>query len=64
MDNEMVTWWNFDRIKNIPDEYAHELGPVITNGGREFLFFADYLDWCWAWAISCAYEPPGSIEWD
>jgi hypothetical protein len=55
-DNEMVTWWNIDRIKNIPDEYPHELGPVITNNGREYLFFADYSIWCWAWAISCAND--------
>jgi hypothetical protein len=56
MDNEMVTWWSIDRIKNIPDEYPYELGTMITNAGREYLFFADYCIWCWAWAISCAND--------
>jgi hypothetical protein len=54
-DNEHA-WWNFERIRNIPDEYPHELGPLIANAGREYLFFADYCIWCWAWAISCASD--------
>jgi hypothetical protein len=56
MDNEMIDWWNFGQIKNIPEEYPHELGAVVTNAGREYLFFADYCIWCWAWAISCAND--------
>jgi hypothetical protein len=56
MDNELVTWWGIDQIKNIPEEYPRELGTMITNAGREYLFFADYCIWCWAWAISCAND--------
>lgn len=54
IDNEMVNWWSFDQIKNIPDEFSHPLNPVIADGGRKYLIFADYCLWCWAWAISCA----------
>ena len=56
MDNETIAWWNFGQIKNIPEEYPHELGAVITNAGKEYLIFADYCIWCWAWAISCAND--------
>ena len=56
MDNELVEWWSFERIRNIPDQYPHELGPQITNDGRQYLFFADYCIWCWGWAISCASD--------
>jgi hypothetical protein len=54
MDTEMVTWWSFGRVKNIPDEYPHALAPIISDEGKKYLFFADYCIWCWAWAISCA----------
>jgi hypothetical protein len=54
MDAEMVTWWGFGRVKNIPDEYPHPLDSIISDDGKKYLFFADYCIWCWAWAISCA----------
>jgi hypothetical protein len=54
MDTEMVTWWSFGRVKNIPDEYPHALAPIIYDEGKKYLFFADYCIWCWARAISCA----------
>ena len=56
MDNDLIAWWSFGHIRNIPEEYPHELGAVINNAGKEYLFFADYCMWCWAWAISCAND--------
>lgn len=41
MDNHTVTWWNLQRIRNIPDEYAHELAPIIAEQAKKYLFFAD-----------------------
>ena len=42
-DNESTTWWHFERIRNIPDEYDHEiLNPEIANSKSQYLFFADY----------------------
>ncbi len=54
MDANFVTWWEFDRVRNIPDEYPHEVGSVISGQAGKHLFFADFCIWCWAWAISCA----------
>ncbi|WP_173202848.1 SMI1/KNR4 family protein [Sphingopyxis sp. BSNA05] len=58
MDDDYFDWWPIDRIKNIPDEYEHSIGnPEIANSGSKYLFFADYLIWCWAWAICCDDGP-------
>ena len=57
-DDEMTTWWPVDRIRNIPDECDTEgLHPVIAAEAGAFLFFADYLIWCWAWAVCCSDGP-------
>jgi hypothetical protein len=40
--DELIAWWSFGQIRNIPEEYPHELGAVVTNAGKEYLFFADY----------------------
>lgn len=53
-DDETTTWWHFERIKNITDEFHGELEPFIAERRGKYLFFADYCIWCWAWAISCA----------
>jgi len=47
-------WWNPARIKNIPEEYEHPLtNPDIAQRAGSYLFFADFMIWCWAWAICC-----------
>ena len=51
-------WWSIDRIKNIPDEYEHTVkNPEIAAEQDKYLFFADYMIWCWAWAICCSNGP-------
>lgn len=53
-DDEGGIWWSVARVKNIPDEYDHELGnPRLASNASAYLFFADWLIWCWAWAICC-----------
>src|SRR3954463_12154981 len=54
-DDGDINWWSLGRIKNIPDEYQHELGngEIAAESGK-YLFFADLLFWCWAWAICCS----------
>lgn len=58
-----TSWWQFDRILNIPDEYRGfpewcqdwtgiENPAVLTNADK-YLFFADFAVWMWAWAIDC-----------
>jgi SMI1 / KNR4 family (SUKH-1) len=54
VDKNFTEWWSLNRIKNIPDEYEHELtDPEIAEEAAGFLFFADYGIWCMAWAICC-----------
>jgi hypothetical protein len=54
LDHNCTEWWSLRRIKNIPDEYEHELTNAdIAKDAAGFLFFADYMFWCMAWAICC-----------
>lgn len=53
-DDNAVNWWPVNDIKNIPDEYPHEIkNPEVAGNAGKYLFFADYLIWLWAWAICC-----------
>ena len=54
MDENYVTWWPLHRIKNIPEECMHRIKlREIAVDSEMYLFFADHLLWCWAWAICC-----------
>jgi len=56
-DRQNTFWWPFDRIKSIPEEYQHDVTePQIAAHADQYLFFADYSIWCWAWAISCTTD--------
>ena len=49
-----TSWWQLDRIRNIPDEYEHPIADdVIARDAEKYIFFADFAIWCWAWAICC-----------
>ncbi len=53
-DDEMVIWWPIERLKNIPDEYEYAVkDPRVASNAKDWLFFADFSLWCWAWAICC-----------
>ena len=53
-DDENGTWWAPNRIKNIPEEYESAIPePAIAAKAGTYLFFADHLIWCWAWAVCC-----------
>ena len=53
-DDEMVIWWPIERLKNIPDEYEQAVkDPRVASNAEDWLFFADFSLWCWAWAICC-----------
>ncbi|MEI6643392.1 MAG: SMI1/KNR4 family protein [Novosphingobium sp.] len=55
-DEEDGKWWPIERIRNIPDEYEHEVGAALARNAAQHLFFVDFSIWCWAWAISCAND--------
>jgi hypothetical protein len=53
-DQEATYWWPVDRIRNIPDEYEYDIkNALVARDASKYLFFADYMIWCWAWAIAC-----------
>lgn len=62
-DDGDAIWWQPSRIRNIPEEYEHPLGnPAVAARAGGCLFFADYMIWCWAWAICCeAGEDHGKV---
>jgi len=62
MDDGGIIWWAPDRIKSLSDECpgetpARQRNPEIEAEARLYLVFADYLDWCYAYAICCSDGP-------
>lgn len=62
MDDDYITWWSPDRIKNISEECGSEppsghWHPAIEGVRDHYLVFADYLVWCHAYAICCSDGP-------
>lgn len=61
-DITLLVWWAPERIKSLRDECkgetpAEQLNPVIEDEAGHYLVFADYLDWCYAYAICCSEGP-------
>lgn len=59
MDKGGIIWWSAERIKNGQDEYGCKI--QISNNKHvdeidenKYLIFADFLDWCYAYAICCS----------
>jgi hypothetical protein len=58
MDGETTTWCGLDGVCSIPDDYDGEItDPAVAAEANAYLFFADYLIWCWAWAVCCSDGP-------
>ena len=57
-DNEDVLWWPTGRLRNVVDEYEHPVeNPQVAREADKYVFFADLMIWCWAWAICCSDGP-------
>jgi hypothetical protein len=53
-DDELVIWWPIERLRNVPEEYEHPVAEQrVASSAAEWLFFADFSLWAWAWAICC-----------
>ncbi len=53
-DKELVIWWPIERLRPMPAEYQKPVGdPEVAATAASWLFFADFSDWSWAWAINC-----------
>ncbi len=62
MDNRGIIWWRPECIKSVPDECGtptprEQLNPEIESEAHQYLVFADYLCWCYAYAICCSDGP-------
>jgi hypothetical protein len=62
MDDGGIIWWAPERIKSLPDECGPtppdgQRNPDIEREEHQYLVFADYLDWCYAYAICCSEGP-------
>jgi hypothetical protein len=65
MDGEMTNWFSLDRVRSIPDElaqfsttpHAPSTHPGIAAEESAYLVFADYMIWCWGWAVCCSDGP-------
>lgn len=61
MDDIGTQWWAAKEIKSIPDECPDgspgKLNADIERESAQYLVFADYLMWCYAWAICCSEGP-------
>lgn len=63
-DFHYCNWWPLTEIVNVEKEYPEwqtiKNDEVLKNR-EKFLFFADYLAWCGAWAIGCDKNNFGKI---
>ncbi|MDF0546481.1 SMI1/KNR4 family protein [Sphingobium sp. H39-3-25] len=61
MDDIGTQWWSAPEIKSLPDECPDgspgNTNPDIEQERDQCLVFADYLIWCYAWAICCSDGP-------
>lgn len=65
VDDEMTTWWSLDRVTSLPDGLAEvSILPPKPSGNPDiaaeedaYLLFADYMIWCWGWAVCCSNGP-------
>lgn len=61
MDDIGTQWWSATEIKSLPDECPDgaigKTNPDIERESAQYLVFADYLIWCYAWAICCSEGP-------
>ncbi len=54
LDSEGTCWWALDRLKSVREECAQWEGGTGVDGDEKAIVFADYLIWCFAWAIDCS----------
>lgn len=61
MDDIGTQWWAANSIASISDECPDgppgQINPEIEREKDVYLVFADYMFWCYAWAICCSNGP-------
>lgn len=64
-DDEFTAWWALDRVTSLPDGLTEvsilppkpSSNPDIAAEEDTYLLFADYMIWCWGWAVCCSDGP-------
>lgn len=54
--DQATTWWPLERIKSLPQECGDIENPAVAANAGNYLFFADFAVWCFAWAINCGHD--------
>src|SRR6478752_4078984 len=61
-DDANFVWWSAARVKSLTEECGRDTPDEQRNNEIEeeatrYLVFADYLDWCYAYALCCSEGP-------
>lgn len=66
-DDDLMTWHGLAGVRSLPEELAAisneppppkpSDNPAIAAEEGSYLFFADYMIWCWGWAVCCSDGP-------
>ena len=57
-DDNLTNWWPLGRIRSVAEELPDKaLGNGPIPPPETLLVFADYMIWCWGWAIDCSPGP-------
>ena len=54
--DQFTAWWPIERIRSIPQECGDIENPAVAANAGNYLFFADFAVWCYAWAINCGHD--------
>jgi len=59
MDAHGIIWWSATRLRRLSDECgcSKHGNTEIADEADRYLVFADFLDWCYAYAICCSAGP-------
>jgi hypothetical protein len=51
-------WWSFERLRSVQEEECeNDADAFLAGRADQWLLFADFMIWCWAWAIDCGDGP-------
>ncbi len=56
-DSEGTNWWPLEDLKSVREECADWEDGSGLDGDEKAIVFADFLMWCFAWAIDCSDGP-------
>jgi hypothetical protein len=56
-DDQHTAWWSLGRVKSVAEDFDGAIShPDIEARKTQYLVFADFLVWSWAWAVACTED--------